>query len=59
MKCAMCHQDIQPNAIGWANGHNGEPVVKGQVCDNCNKVIVEHRIRLMYENEARSASNDR
>ena len=22
IKCAMCHQDIQPNAIGWAEGQD-------------------------------------
>lgn len=30
-KCALCKNDI----IGY--GNNGQPLVNGQVCDECNK----------------------
>ena len=45
IKCAMCHQDIQPNAIGWREGHNGEPLVDGRVCDNCHPYVLEQRLK--------------
>ena len=45
LKCAMCHQDIQPNAIGWRKGHNGEPLVNGRVCDNCHPYVLEQRLK--------------
>ena len=52
LKCAMCHQDIQPNAIGWREGHNGEPLVDGRVCDACNVSVVEHRLGVLKKAEA-------
>ena len=51
LKCAMCHQDIQHNSIGWREGHNGEPLVDGRVCDACNVSVVEHRLALIMGGE--------
>lgn len=41
MKCEICKQEI----IGY--GHNGQPVVNGKVCDNCNiACVLPERFRL-------------
>ncbi len=45
IKCAMCHQDIQPNEIGWIYGKSGEPLVDGRVCDNCHPYVLEQRLK--------------
>jgi len=26
-------------------GHNGLPLFEGRVCDNCNKLVIEERIK--------------
>jgi len=52
MKCAYCHQDIQPEPrTGWDQGNNGEPLVEGRVCNNCNDLVLMERRRLMKERE--------
>lgn len=46
MKCAYCHQDIQPEIIsGWNEGHNGSPLVEGRVCSTCNVIVVMERMK--------------
>lgn len=37
-KCKLCKKEI----IGY--GNNGEPLVKGQVCDDCNKKVILARL---------------
>ena len=48
MKCALCGKEIS------GHGNNGEPLVKGRVCDSCNwKVILErlHRVKVAEKPE--------
>lgn len=53
MKCAYCHQDIQPEPLtGWAEGNNGLPLVDGRVCNGCNDLVVMERLRLMQEKQS-------
>ena len=50
MKCAYCHQDIQPELrSGWDQGNNGEPLVDGRVCNSCNELVLQERLRLIQE----------
>ena len=50
MKCAYCHQDIQPELrSGWDQGNNGEPLVNGRVCNSCNELVLQERLRLIQE----------
>ena len=52
MKCAYCHQDIQPEPMsGWDQGNNGLPLVDGRVCNSCNDLVVMERLRLMNEGQ--------
>ena len=39
MICCICNNDI-PTSMGWANGHNAEPVESGRCCDICNDTVV-------------------
>ena len=38
MKCALCHTKIM------GHGHNGDPLVAGLVCGNCNLGVMYSRI---------------
>lgn len=42
-KCALCKNDI----IGY--GNNGQPLVNGQVCDECNKKVILARLKECHE----------
>lgn len=37
--CVLCGEEI----TGY--GHNGEPLVKGQVCDKCNSKVIIARLK--------------
>lgn len=37
-KCAYCGKKIE----GY--GHNGQPLVNGRVCDDCNKNVILTRL---------------
>ena len=38
-KCAMCAIEFK----GW--GHNAQPILAGEVCDDCNVQVVKQRAR--------------
>ena len=40
MKCCLCHQEIEVEANGWANGHNAQPLAEGRCCGDCNVIRV-------------------
>ena len=40
MKCSICQQKIEPDANGWDQGHNAEPINDGRCCGVCNDIIV-------------------
>ena len=45
-KCSICKKDILPDPIGWAGGHNAEPVNDGRCCGKCNdKVVLPARLQ--------------
>ena len=44
MKCVLCNEDIKPNAVGWDEGNNAEPLAEGRCCDACNKDVILRRI---------------
>tara|TARA_Y100000310_G_scaffold333247_1_gene410406 strand:+ start:2477 stop:2650 length:174 start_codon:yes stop_codon:yes gene_type:complete len=45
-KCSICKKDILPDPMGWAGGHNAEPVNKGRCCGKCNdKVVLPARLQ--------------
>ena len=46
MKCCICGKTIK----GY--GHNPWPIKKdGKCCDECNKLVIQERIKLMRESE--------
>jgi hypothetical protein len=46
MKCDNCHTEIKPDPIsGWDSGHNGQPLVDGRVCDDCNVKVIVRRLQ--------------
>ena len=36
----------------WDEGHNGQPLVDGRVCDSCNELVIAYRIKKMMEARA-------
>ena len=40
LKCSICGREITPNALGWSEGNNAEPVNSGRCCDLCNNMVV-------------------
>ena len=38
MKCTICKDMIE------GHGHNGDPLVNGQVCNGCNWKVIRERI---------------
>jgi hypothetical protein len=40
-KCKLC------NKASKGYGHNGQPLVNGQVCDKCNTPVIMSRIGIM------------
>lgn len=50
IKCSICKEDILPNAIGWDQGHNADPINSGRCCDHCNDYeVIPARMRQMVE----------
>lgn len=45
MKCKLCGEEIK----GY--GNNGEPLVSGKVCNNCNWKVIQERIKQSRSNE--------
>ena len=46
MKCALCGFEIPTNIFsGWKEGNNGQPLVDGRVCDECDEKVIAERIR--------------
>ena len=37
-------QKTADGIVYWEHGHNGHPLVDGQVCDACNAVVVSYRL---------------
>lgn len=50
-KCALCGKELK----GY--GNNGQPLVDGTVCDECNKEVIKARINSM-KNEKLNESNE-
>ena len=47
MECANCNQEIKADPVtGWDQGNNGQPLVDGQVCHQCNILVIMERIRI-------------
>ncbi len=40
IRCSICGNTIQINALGWAYGNNAQPVNDGRCCDLCNFMYV-------------------
>jgi len=34
---------------GWTLGNNAEPLAQGRCCDECNKLVIEERLRIVLE----------
>jgi hypothetical protein len=53
LKCCLCGKEILPNAIGWDQGNNPDPIPKerrvndsDRCCDDCDSnVVIPERIR--------------
>lgn len=45
MQCVLCNEEIEPQANGWAGGHNAQPLAEGRCCDKCNFDVIQHRFR--------------
>lgn len=39
MRCCICDQPIEV-VLGWAEGHNAQPVENGRCCGPCNDTFV-------------------
>jgi hypothetical protein len=37
-----------PN-LGWTLGNNAQPLAEGRCCDDCNKLVIEERLRIVLE----------
>jgi hypothetical protein len=48
IRCILCSHFIMPN-MGWTLGNNAQPLAKGRCCDDCNKLVVEERLRIVLE----------
>lgn len=44
MQCVLCNEEIEPQANGWAGGHNAQPLAEGQCCDACNFRVIKARL---------------
>tara|TARA_R100000700_G_C3178959_1_gene155027 strand:- start:5001 stop:5240 length:240 start_codon:yes stop_codon:yes gene_type:complete len=53
--CSICDSKIMPDFIGWAGGHNAEPVNDGRCCTSCNESIVTP-VRLYEYSTGRKSS---
>ena len=43
--CVLCNNIIHADPLThWASGNNAAPLADGQCCDNCNNLVVAHRI---------------
>lgn len=40
LKCSICGNIIEPNAFGWSDGNNAQPINGGRCCDICNMEYV-------------------
>ena len=40
LKCSICGDAIEPEATGWDQGHNAQPVNDGRCCSWCNGTVV-------------------
>lgn len=40
--CAMCEKPVEHHG-SWTEGHNGQPLVDGRVCDGCNQQVIAAR----------------
>lgn len=48
MKCVSCDKEIKADPItGWDSGNNGLPLFNGSVCDECNKLVLLMRIKML------------
>lgn len=48
--CSLCETPIHALANGWDQGHNGQPVVDGRVCDRCNiEEVIPARIYELFD----------
>jgi len=48
IRCILCNHFIMPNK-GWTLGNNAKPLAQGRCCDECNKLVVEERLRQHIE----------
>lgn len=52
MKCKLCGKEISER-----ESHNGEPLVKGRVCSNCNWKVIRERLRRVNQEEKSSTED--
>lgn len=52
MKCKLCGKEITER-----ESHNGEPLVKGRVCSNCNWKVIRERLRRVNQEEKSSTED--
>lgn len=52
MKCKLCGKEIPER-----ESHNGEPLVKGRVCSDCNWKVIRERLRLVNKEEKSSTED--
>lgn len=48
IRCILCSHFIMPK-YGWTLGNNAEPLAQGRCCDDCNKLVIEARLRIVFE----------
>lgn len=52
MKCKLCGKEISER-----DSHNGEPLIKGRVCSDCNWKVIRERLRLVNKEEKSSTED--
>lgn len=52
MKCKLCGKEITER-----ESHNGDPLVKGRVCSNCNWKVIRERLRRVNQEEKSSTED--
>ena len=59
--CALCFGKIEKKymtnlegerVMYWDEGHNGQPLVDGRVCDSCNELVIAYSKKKMMEARA-------
>ena len=63
LACARCKGDIEHKTddngrVYWTTGHNGQPLVDGRVCDECNAVVIGMRLLQAHRSQYRCKNDE-